>query len=57
MHWEGGLPVEDKGVDGVEQTEETDTVDNRLADAKTQIRASASRACECGPNHERGHPD
>lgn len=50
-----GLPVEDEGVRGVEQTEESNAVDDLLPDAQPQALPSTIRACEGGPHHERSH--
>ena len=53
----GDLPVEDKGIGGIQQTEEADAVDNRLPNAEVQILSRAFGACESCPHYERGHSD
>lgn len=52
-----GVPVEDKGVRRVKQTEEANTVDDRLSDDQLQVACRTSRACKHRAHCEGGHSD
>ena len=51
------LPVEDEGVRGVEQTEETNAINDHLSNDQVQIFPRRFRTCEYCAHYERGHSD
>ena len=51
------LPVEDEGIRRIQQTEESNAVDDRFSNHQVQIRSSTIRACKSRAHHERGHSD
>ena len=54
---ECGLPVEDEGIRRVQQTEETNAVDDRFSNHQVHIRSRTIRACEGRTHYKRGHSD
>lgn len=51
------LPVEDEGVRGVEQTEESNAINDQFPDDQVQIFPRRIGTCEYCAHYERGHSD